>query len=199
MPTIIRGNLRQSGLEMHDGHTSAPPYTFGSSLDSGMFYANGVGFAANGVHAMTISTTGVDVSGVLSGNAAGLTSIQAANVVGLTEALDIIQASSIDANVANIFGTVTAGSFIGDGSQLTGLSSPPGISNIQITDSTWTPIEDTVLTSNVAGYLVVNGTNFAPGSIVQIDGKNSTAHRTSRPLCCKCKLKQKRRGRILSR
>src|SRR6056300_966126 len=110
MPTIIRGNLRQSGLEMHDGHTSAPPYTFGSSLDSGMFYANGVGFAANGVHAMTISPTGVDVSGVLSGNAAGLTSIQAANVVGLTDALDTIDATSVTANI-----------FVGNGSGLSDL------------------------------------------------------------------------------
>lgn len=107
MPTIIRGNLRQSGLEMHDGNVSTPPYTFRSSLDSGMFYANGVGFAANGVHAMTITTSGVDVSGVLSGNAAGLTSIQAANVVGLTEALDTIDATSVTANI-----------FVGNGSGL---------------------------------------------------------------------------------
>ena len=85
-----------------------------------------------------------------------------------------------DASITEVGGNVViqnldVGTIRGDGSQLTGLSSPPGISNIQITDSTWTPIEDTVLTSNVAGYLVVNGTNFAPGSIVQIDGKNSTA------------------------
>lgn len=111
----------------------------------------------------------------LIGDGSGLSNLVAANINGLSDALDIIQASSVDANVANITGTVTAGSFIGDGSQLTGLSSPPGISNIQITDSSWAPIEDTALTSNVAGYLAVNGTNFAPGSIVQIDGKNSTA------------------------
>ncbi len=72
-------------------------------------------------------------------------------------------------------GTVTATTFVGDGSQLTGLSQPMTLSNVQITDDNWVSIDDTALTSNVDGYCVVTGTNFAPGSIVTVGGTNASA------------------------
>ena len=39
---------------------------------------------------------------IFSGNGAGLDGILASNITGLTQALDVIQASSVDANVANV-------------------------------------------------------------------------------------------------
>ena len=63
----------------------------------------------------------------------------------------------------------------GDGSQLTGISQPMTLTGVQITDEAWTPIDDTALLSNVGGYFLVTGTNFAPGSIVLVGGTNASA------------------------
>jgi len=85
-----------------------------------------------------------------------------------------------DASITEVGGNVfiqdlDVGTIRGDGSQLSGLSHPMTLTGVQITDEAWTPIDDTALTSNVGGYCVVTGTNFAPGSIVVVGGTNASA------------------------
>jgi len=75
----------------------------------------------------------------------------------------------VDGNV------VCTGTFVGDGSGLTGISQPVTLTGVQITDDTWNAIDDTALTSNVGGYCVLTGSNFAPGSIAVVGGTNASA------------------------
>ena len=60
--------------------------------------------------------------------------------------------------------------FVGDGSQLTGIKIPPSINTITITDASWTPIDDTALSTSTTGYLVIDGANFETGTNVSIGG-----------------------------
>lgn len=85
-----------------------------------------------------------------------------------------------DATITEVGGNVViqnldVGTIRGDGSQLTGLSAPLTLSSVQITDAEWNAIDDTALTSNVGGYCVLTGTNFAPGSIAVVGGTNASA------------------------
>lgn len=56
-------------------------------------------------------------------------------------------------------GGVTATNFIGNGSQLTGLEPLLTVSNVQVTDSLFTVLDDTAI-SNTGGYCLINGTGF---------------------------------------
>jgi alpha-tubulin suppressor-like RCC1 family protein len=49
------------------------------------------------------------------------------------------------------------------------------ISNVFITDSEGTVLDDTAVSSTDGGYIQLVGVGFAPGSIVQIDGTNATS------------------------
>ena len=73
-----------------------------------------------------------------------------------------------------IVNTVTATTFIGNGSQLTGLATPMSISNVQITDNTWVVLDD-IAVSTDGGFAIVNGTGFAPGSMVRFGVDLATA------------------------
>jgi len=55
-----------------------------------------------------------------------------------------------------------------------GLAADLAISNVQICDSSWTPIDDTHVGLS-DGYILVNGVGLAPGSAVQIGGVNAPA------------------------
>ena len=55
-----------------------------------------------------------------------------------------------------------------------GLQADLSISNVQICDSSWTPVDDTHVGLS-EGYILVNGAGFAPGMLVQIGGTNATA------------------------
>ena len=55
-----------------------------------------------------------------------------------------------------------------------GLQVDMSISNVQITDSSWTLADDTHV-GLTEGYILVNGSGFAPGSMVQVGGTNATA------------------------
>ena len=55
-----------------------------------------------------------------------------------------------------------------------GLQVDLSISNVQICDSSWTPVDDTHVGLS-EGYILANGAGFAPGMLVQIGGTNATA------------------------
>jgi len=55
-----------------------------------------------------------------------------------------------------------------------GLAADLAISNVQICDSSWTPVDDTHVGLS-EGYILVNGIGLAPGSAVQIGGVNAPA------------------------
>ena len=59
-------------------------------------------------------------------------------------------------------GTIVASSFAGNGANLTNISIVPSvsISNVQITDSSFTMVDDTAV-ANTGGYFLVNGSGFS--------------------------------------
>ena len=132
-------------------------------------------------------------SAQLIGDGSGLSNLVAANINGLTQALDVIQASSIDANVANITGTVTASSFVGNGSSLTGVVLPLIINSVQITDANWVPIDDTALGLD-GGYIQVDGTGFGPATLVVIGTTNASSTTYVSSSVLRCTLPAKARG-----
>lgn len=99
--------------------------------------------------------------------------LEGANV-GVT--VEGTQKAQVSTDGVWVDGNVTCtGTFVGDGSGLTGISQPMTLTSVQITDDTWNAIDDTALTSNVGGYCVLTGTNFAPGSIAVVGGTNASA------------------------
>ena len=119
-------------------------------------------------------------SAQLIGDGSGLSNLVAANINGLTQALDVIQATSVD-----VTGNVTASYFVGNGSYLEGVTPPMSITTVDVTDNTWTPVDNTAVSLD-GGYIKVTGSGFAPGSIVTVDGTNasSTSYVSSSILHC---------------
>jgi len=75
---------------------------------------------------------------------------------------------------ATASGVVTAGSFSGDGSGLSGVIPSLSISGVEITDSNWNPIDDTALTSDAEGYIRITGSGFGPGILCKVGGTNAS-------------------------
>ena len=169
------------------GLTEALDTIDATSVTASTFVGNGAGLdglvAAN-ITGLTEALDTIDATSVTAnvflGDGGGLSNVAASNVVGLTEALDTIDASSVTANTVDAVsanlgslqttGTITATAFVGDGSQLTGIKIPPSINTITITDASWTPIDDTALSTSSTGYLVIDGGNFETGTNVSIGG-----------------------------
>jgi len=204
MVLLVRGNLIQSLTNLDaipDGSVDSPGLRFAYNQQSGLYRTgDSIGLSVEGQGILTANTTDVTVSGnitggyllgngaflevtanVFVGNGAGIDGIVAGNITGLTQALDVIQATSVTANTldaasANIgsiqtTGTITANTFVGDGSGLTGISIPPSITTIQITDSSYTTIDDLALSTTSMGYFVIDGNNFdAVGTTVSVGG-----------------------------
>src|SRR6056300_771641 len=261
MPIQLRAQVAPtySMPRFESGNISAPTIAFDASQSTGLSYADGIAVSHNGAQVLHVGNT-VTVDAVLVGNGAGLSGIHASNVVGLTAALDTIDASSVTANTfagdgsglsniaaANVTGLTAAldvidassvssnvvyggtsgdlqiganlvptsnvafnlgtellrfkdlflagntidlgGSLIqsvlgnvvignldvtnirGDGSGLTGMSIPPSINTITITDSSWNPIDDLALSTSSTGYVTIQGNNFEPvGTTVSVGG-----------------------------
>jgi len=176
---IVAGNIT--------GLTEALDVIDASSVTANVFVGNGAGIdgiVAGNITGLTQALDVIDASSVTAnvfvGNGAGIDGIVAGNITGLTEALDTIDATSVTANTldavsANIgnlqtTGTITANAFVGDGSGLTGISIPPSITTIQITDSSYTAIDDLALSTTSMGYFVISGSNFEVGTTVSVGG-----------------------------
>src|SRR6056300_137687 len=280
MPIQLRAQVAPtySMPRFESGNISAPTIAFDASQSTGLSYADGIAVSHNGAQVLHVGNT-VTVDAVLVGNGAGLSGIHASNVVGLTAALDTIDASSVTANTfagdgsglsniaaanvtgltaaldvidassvssnvfigdgsglsnistANLAGNLTVddltvatlsshllpsanvtydlgnptqrfrdlflagntidlagaliqalganvfiqnldvGTITGDGSGLTGISIPPSINTITITDSSWNPIDDLALSTSSTGYVTIEGNNFEPvGTTVSVGG-----------------------------
>src|SRR6056300_1512958 len=280
MPIQLRAQVAPtySMPRFESGNISAPTIAFDASQSTGLSYADGIAVSHNGAQVLHVGNT-VTVDAVLVGNGAGLSGIHASNVVGLTAALDTIDASSVTANTfagdgsglsniaaanvtgltaaldvidassvssnvfigdgsglsnistANLAGNLTVddltvatlsshllpsanvtydlgnptqrfrdlflagntialagaliqalganvfiqnldvGTITGDGSGLTGISIPPSINTITITDSSWNPIDDLALSTSSTGYVTIQGNNFEPvGTTVSVGG-----------------------------
>ena len=92
------------------------------------------------------------------------TLVHSSNVVVYT-------ANELSVGTTNITvpGSMTAASFVGDGSQVTLAPKPTlTISNVQITDSSYSVLDDTAISTDNGGYCLVNGTGYTPGCIVMI-------------------------------
>src|SRR6056300_1809592 len=280
MPIQLRAQVAPtySMPRFESGNISAPTIAFDASQSTGLSYADGIAVSHNGAQVLHVGNT-VTVDAVLVGNGAGLSGIHASNVVGLTAALDTIDASSVTANTfagdgsglsniaaanvtgltaaldvidassvssnvfigdgsglsnistANLAGNLTVddltvatlsshllpsanvtydlgnptqrfrdlflagntidlagaliqalganvfiqnldvGTITGDGSGLTGISIPPSINTITITDSSWNPIDDLALSTSSTGYVTTQGNNFeSVGTTVSVGG-----------------------------
>ena len=185
MPLIIRGNVLQSRGRVDwlpDANASQPSLTFSTDPDTGLYRPgeNQLALATGGVDRAVFDLHGANITGTLVasshvvgsaffGDGGGLGNIQVSNVVGLSDALQTVEANTVTANV------VTAGTFFGDGSALTGLVQPLSIANVQITDNTWGVIDDTAVGLAGGDYVLVNGIGFAPSSLCQIGGTNASS------------------------
>jgi len=109
---------------------------------------NGGSAASPGVSFVTSPSTGLFLSG--------------ANV-GVT--VGGVEKASVSSSGLTVNGSVSATYYTGNGSQLTGLATPMTISNVQITSNTWTVLDDLAVWTD-GGYIIVNGSGFAPGSMV---------------------------------
>jgi alpha-tubulin suppressor-like RCC1 family protein len=145
------------------------------------------------------SITVANVSANLTGNAAGVFDMNASNISSGTLDASFLT-GNVDLNLnfspetvptsalygilnTNVFpsnisvsGNIesTTGYFKGNGSLLTGLAVPLVISTVQITDSSWTVLDDTAMSTS-GGYCLLNGTGFAPGTAVSIGTDWATA------------------------
>src|SRR5210317_1516712 len=271
MVLLIRGNVVQSLTQYNavpDGNVASPGLSFAHASTTGVSRSaeGNVVISVGGTAAMEVSTEGItanafvgdgagvsnvaaanvtgltaaldviDASSVSSnvfvGDGSGLSNIAAANVTGLTAALDVIDASSVSSNVVyggtsgdlqiganlvptsnvafnlgtellrfkdlflagntidlggsliqSVLGNVVIGNLDvtnirGDGSGLTGMSIPPSINTITITDSSWNPIDDLALSTRSTGYVTIQGNNFEPvGTTVSVGGTAASSIR----------------------
>ena len=121
---------------------------------------NGGSAATPGVSFVTQPSTGLFLSGANVGVSVGG-----------------VEKASVSSSGLTVNGSVSASTFVGDGSLLTGISSTPSLSiaNVQITDSSYVVADDLAVSTTLGGYVVVNGSGFAPGSMVKLGTDFATA------------------------
>ena len=70
--------------------------------------------------------------------------------------------------------TISSNVIVTNGVSGAGVGAPLIISNVQVTDSEWVPLDDTAVALS-GGYVRINGSGFAPSSIVKIGDTNAVA------------------------
>ena len=144
MVLLIRGNVVQSLTQYNavpDGNVASPGLSFAHASTTGVSRSaeGNVVISVGGTAAMEVSTEGITANAFV-GDGAGVSNVAAANVTGLTAALDVIDASSVSSNV-----------FVGDGS---------GLSNIAAANVTGlTAALDVIDASSVSSNVVYGGTS----------------------------------------
>ena len=127
------------------------------------------GFSNQAAGSIVLNASGANVNATTSGFYVNpVRSVTSSSGLVSYSANEMIVTSNV------IMNTVTATTFVGNGSQLTGVFTPMTISNVQITSNTWTVLDDTAVSVD-GGYCLVNGSGFAPGSLVTIGTDFATA------------------------
>ena len=83
-----------------------------------------------------------------------------------------IERLTVSSGGATVNGNVIATAFIGDGSMLTNLTVPYytlQVANVQVSNSTWVPMDDTAVSNVDGGYIILNGNGFWGGTLVTVD------------------------------
>ena len=158
MPLIVRGNILQSRGRVDwlpDGNVTQPALTFVSDNDTGFYRVSNddIAISTGGVSRLRLNSDGAIVTG-------NLATMGHASITGN---LATTGHASITGNL-DVTGFITG----------QGLAADLAISNVQICDSSWTPVDDTHV-GLTEGYILVNGVGLAPGSAVQIGGVNAPA------------------------
>ena len=78
----------------------------------------------------------------------------------------------VSSNTLYVDGNLTAGSYIGN---YTPFLPNMLVSNIQIANSTFVIQDDTAVSTETGGFVVMNGTNFGPGTSVTVDGTQASS------------------------
>ena len=159
MVLLIRGNVVQSLTQYNavpDGNVASPGLSFAHAPTTGLSRSTegNLVVSVGGNVAMEVSTEGITANAFV-GDGAGLSNIAAANVTGLTAALDVIDASSVSSNV-----------FVGDGSGLSNIAA----ANVTGLTAALDVIDASSVSSNVvygdaSGDLQI-GANLVPTSNV---------------------------------
>lgn len=102
MVLLIRGNVVQSLTQYNavpDGNVASPGLSFAHAPTTGLSRSTegNVVVSVGGTAAMEVSTAGITANAFV-GNGAGISNIVAANIDGLSQALDVINATSVTAN-----------------------------------------------------------------------------------------------------
>ena len=206
MPLIIRGNVSQSSGRLDwvpDGNAASPGITFSVDPDTGVFRPgpNQVGFTTGGTERLRVDVNGATVTGNVVaagfvGDGSRLSNLQVANVVGLSDALQTIEANSVTANFieatqtltvggdAGVTGNVVAAGFVGDGYGLTNLqvANVVGLSDaLQTIDanSVTANFIEATQTLTVGGDAGVTGNVVASGNVTADSFSGSGASLTA--------------------
>jgi len=112
MSMQLRGQIKPTYKmpRFENGHQGDPTIGFDTSRDTGIYHDDGLCITHHGTRVMQIGQV-ITVDAPIVGDASGLSNVSAANVVGLTAALDVIDASSVSSNV-----------FIGNGAGLSNIA-----------------------------------------------------------------------------
>jgi endogenous inhibitor of DNA gyrase (YacG/DUF329 family) len=170
MPLIVRGNILQSRGRVDwlpDGNVTQPALTFVSDNDTGFYRVSNddIAISTGGVSRLRLNSDGAIVTGNLAttGHASITGNLATTGHASITGNLATTGHASITGNL-DVTGFITG----------QGLAADLAISNVQICDSSWTPVDDTHV-GLTEGYILVNGVGLAPGSAVQIGGVNAPA------------------------
>ena len=91
--------------------------------------------------------------------------------------LNVSIQGTLESSVGNslqIFGNVNStGYLLGNGAGT--LPSNPIVSNVQVSDSSYTILDDTAVSSESGGFVVINGSNFGSGTTVTLGGTQATS------------------------
>ncbi len=101
-----------------------------------------------------------------------------------------IQLADMSTQQLTVFGNVT-GNLVGNGS---GITKNPLISNIQIANSSYVVQDDTAVSTENTGYVIINGSHFGPGTSVTVGGTQASAVTFVSPSLLKVQLPAKAAG-----